>query len=155
MATKADIQTQINTIDDGGSNTAAEVRAVFGTNTASLLETVYATTTTENQATVTPIYEPETAGFEYEVEVSKVGRQITLHINAVNTTVSFLEGIVFKTLSTEYLSNISQVVNYQLYDNNGNSAKMTLTATATQTNFFIEAIPSGSFKGTITYNAKN
>ena len=154
MAIKTAIQAQVDTIDTGGVNTAAEVRAVFATNAASLLENIYADIITESHSSNT-IYVPETAGFEYEVEISKIGRRVTLHINAVNTTVSFLGGIVFKTLNTEYLSYESQVVNYQLYDNNGVSVKLKLLATATQTSFSIQAIPNGSFKGTISYNVKN
>ena len=50
MGTKANIQTQINTIDDGGVNTAAEVRDVFSTNANSILESIYGAVQEEDSA---------------------------------------------------------------------------------------------------------
>ena len=95
MSTKNEIQTQINIINDGGANTAAEVRSVLGTNANSLLEAIYASPVEESH-TVNSVTIPVTAGFEYQTKITKIGRRITIDLNVVNTSGGFLSGTIFQ-----------------------------------------------------------
>jgi len=158
MSTKNEIQTQINIINDGGANTAAEVRSVLGTNANSLLEAIYASPVEESH-TVNSVTIPVTAGFEYQTKITKIGRRITIDLNVVNTSGGFLSGTIFQITNVsgnQYLSELSQVVNYNLYDNAGNIVITSISSSATETNIVLNTIPNNtSFKGIITYNAAN
>lgn len=78
MATKAEIQSQINTIDDGGLNTAIEVRDVLGTNPSSLLENSYGTEIIEDESTLNGIT-VSNVNFKYDVKILKQGRSVSLN----------------------------------------------------------------------------
>lgn len=77
MATKTEIQTKINTIDDGGNNTAAEVRSVLGTDPASLLEAIYGSRFSDNSLTET--YTSKNANFDYDINFFKVGSNLIMN----------------------------------------------------------------------------
>lgn len=85
MSTKANIQTQINTIDDGGVNTASEVRSVLGTDPNSLLESVYNDIVLDTNILQT--ITTANANFQYSIKVYEVGRSAVISgsLTCVNT----------------------------------------------------------------------
>ena len=127
------------------------------TNANSILESIYAASISETN-TVNSITVPVTAGFLYTVEIMKVGRRVTLNLNVVNDSGGFLSGTPFKITNitgNQYLATPSQLINYQLFDNNGTPAQVTISASPTETSIVIATIPTTSFKGVITYNTLN
>lgn len=103
MATKAQIQTQINTIDNGGLNTAQEVREVFGTNQSSILESIYSDMITDSETTETVT--TANANFEYEIIISKVGRHVTITGFFVVVNNASLASQIFEFSNAEYNAN--------------------------------------------------
>ena len=107
MATKAEIQTQINTIDDGGNNTAAEVRDVLGTNSSSLLENIYPDIISDTDASSTIIV--ANSNFSYDVDIVKIGRLVNIKGTATNISGSTQNqgASVFSITNTTYLAESS------------------------------------------------
>lgn len=71
---KTALQTLIETIDDGGVNTAAEVRAVLN----GALDNAYATEIIDTHLTTNVFTKIGTANCEYEIRVIKQGRKVTV-----------------------------------------------------------------------------
>jgi hypothetical protein len=107
MATKAQIQTQVNTINNGGLNTAAEVRDVFATNQASLLEGIYADAVTDNETSET--ITTSTALFDYDIVVSKVGRFVTISGNFISNSNLVANTSIFQFSNAEYNADTTAV----------------------------------------------
>ncbi len=104
MSIKADIQTKINTIDDTGVNTAAEVRAVFGTHLDSILEAGYGAVREEDSAASHPVTNPHNASIDYTCHIQKTFRSVTINGEFNNNTVSFLRNPELFTIDlAEYL----------------------------------------------------
>lgn len=115
MATKTEIQSKINEINNGGLNTAAEVRDVLGTHNNSILESVYGTEITETHETVGGITIPN-ADFEYTAIILKQGRKVFLKggfecLNSGFTT-------IFSINNTEYNPTMSISDGFGVTQNN-------------------------------------
>jgi len=160
MATKAEIKAKIqeNLTLNSDKVSRTEHESFLHTESASILESIYEEAIKETN-TVNSVSVPVTANMIYETEISKVGRMVTVFLNVVNTSAGFLSGTPFKITDVsgnQYLASISQLINYQLFDSFGNPARVTISATATETSFDIQTIPQNtSFKGVIIYNAAN
>jgi hypothetical protein len=102
MAIKTDIQAQINTINDGGLNTATEVRDVLGTNPSSLLENVYGSEILETQATVGGIL-TSNINFDYSVKIIKQGRRVFIDGSFTPNNNNVFD--VFEIIANEYIPN--------------------------------------------------
>lgn len=115
MAIKTEIEAKINTIDDGGVNTAPEVRSVLGTDPNSLLEAVYADPTKDETTGTTTITTPN-ANFGYTAKFTKVGNNITIsglftvvNTQSANSTLFTIDVAEFNA-STDLYDNIGQGV---------------------------------------------
>ena len=153
MTNKADIQTQINTIDDGGNNSASEVRNVFGTHADSILEAIYSTSVSDDEATGT--YTTSNANFNYDLTFRKVGSSVTL--TGRFTANASLSGGSF-TILTITDTTLTQDTTASYYEScvKLNSSD-TLPVILTNNNLVTSAsILSGEgFRFTIKYNSEN
>ncbi len=104
MSIKADIQTKINTIDDTGVNTAAEVRDVLATHLDSILEAGYGAVKEEDSAAAHPVTNPHNASIDYTCHIQKTFRSVTINGTFINNTINFLrEPEIFTIDLAEYL----------------------------------------------------
>ena len=101
MSTKAQITTSINTINDGGVNTAAEVRAVFNT----LKDNFYPDVITVNQAdtSIITLNPALAASITYNVDIWKQGRTVTMRFHMLKSTTALFGGVIFTITNSEYL----------------------------------------------------
>lgn len=86
---KADITNSINTIDDGGNNTAAEVRGVLG----NLRDNSYGTVVTETYTSIlndNPNTTPNGTTHYYVLRFTKQGRTVTVNGTLTNSTTSIV-----------------------------------------------------------------
>ena len=80
MASKAQITESINTLENGGNNTASEVRAVFETLNNEFFSTIETVSgTTEN-------------GLVYDIKASKIGRNVVLNGTLTNPFGAWING---------------------------------------------------------------
>jgi len=101
MSTKAQITTSINTINDGGVNTAAEVRAVFNT----LKDNFYPDVITVNQAdtSIITLNPALAASITYIADIWKQGRTVTMRFTLFKSTTALFDGVIFTVTNAEYL----------------------------------------------------
>lgn len=102
MSTKTQITTEINTIDDGGLNDAAEVRGVLGV----LRDNLYGTQVSDTNASTNVVTEVA-SGKNYALNLTKQGRFVDVDGKITNATGS-LTGINeswFTITTTEYEQN--------------------------------------------------
>ena len=125
MSTKAQITTEINTIDDGGLNDAAEVRAVYEV----LNDNFYGIKTTDNNAS-TNVFTEDDADKIYSVATSKNGGVVSNRFTLRNNTGAILpSNTVWLTITnTEYEQQASSPV-YQTGQSasNGDNIRFLLT----------------------------
>lgn len=103
MATKAQIQTLINTeLESGqvGGITAVQHRDVLKDDNASILEAIYSDIIEETQTA--PTITSSNADFNYSITISKVGRFVTINGNFRVLTGS-LSSEIFEIVGAEYL----------------------------------------------------
>jgi len=109
MSKKIDITNSINTIDDAGLNTAAEVRSVLDV----LKDNAYGTVITETDLTVNTITAKNSinTSLKYTVNILKQGRLVTIKGIVINTSASIVgtgsNDFFFEIVGSEYLPNIT------------------------------------------------
>jgi hypothetical protein len=103
MSTKAQIQTQINTIITGVLNPATTVRAVLGTDADSFLENFYGLKLSDTNAS-TNVFTEYNAGKIYIVRIIKQGGAIRVVGTGRNATgaVTGADEVWFDITNTEY-----------------------------------------------------
>ena len=125
MSTKADIQSSINTIDDGGLNTASEVRTVFG----NMLSNAYGTVVTDTQATTNVLTADNATDKQYSVSILKQGREVLISGFIKNNTASMIAGEVFFTINSgEYTQDANIITIYGNLQSTGNNVRLALGA---------------------------
>ena len=101
MATKTQIQNAINTIDDGGLNTAAEMRSVLEL----IKNAMYPDITLDTQAT-TNVFTQFGSTFNYTLRVFKVGNLVSVNGSIENVSGSIVSNVKVADITTsEYLPN--------------------------------------------------
>lgn len=127
MSTKAQIQSSINTINDGGANTAAEVRAVYNT----ILDNIYGTVITEaysNLADNTTFTTPNGTTHYYGLEMVKQGRVVTVTGFLTNKTGGITANEVWFNIDpSEYTHDTNTVNFYGVSLGSGNNVECRLT----------------------------
>lgn len=137
MATKADIEARINTIDTAGNNTAAEVRNVYGFAGNSILENIYGNPITENTTQMPEVQIITTksgTSVLYRAVFQKSGR--TVNVNGVlnNSTAGYLSlPEVFDITLSEYQQDFNSYRISSTSDN-GDSVEITLNNNKLQVN---------------------
>tara|TARA_R110000796_G_scaffold228458_1_gene345640 strand:- start:58 stop:525 length:468 start_codon:yes stop_codon:yes gene_type:complete len=108
MSTKAQIQTQINTIQTGVLNTALRVREILGTTTTSFLENFYGLKLLDTNAT-TNVVTQSSSGLVYSVRVIKQGGAVRVVGTGRNATsaVTGANTVFFTITNTDYLQQTS------------------------------------------------
>jgi len=99
MSTKTDITNSINTIDDGGLNTASEVRATLNT----LKDNAYGSVITELVSTGSEVLNNTTKDLStkyYSLSYVKQGRLVSLNGNLTNKTGSILSSSTWFTFNS-------------------------------------------------------
>lgn len=123
MATKATLTASIATINDGGANTASEVRTVF----TNELNNAYGTVSTEtfqNLTNVTPNTTPTISGKFYALKMVKQGRCVSVTGNISNTTGGILSNVKWFDIDAgEYLPDSTSVIVFQAFTNTGTIVK--------------------------------
>jgi len=85
MSSKAQITTSINTIENGGLNTASEVRAVFEKLNDEFFETgVLDTQLTSNLIDFNPFSRPQSANITYSIRLKKQGNVVFIYGSITN-----------------------------------------------------------------------
>lgn len=98
MATKTDIQNAINTINDGGLNTAAEVRAVYEV----FKDALYPTKITDSQST-TNVLTIDLADITYVLNLTKIGNLVSVSGRISNGTGAIISDVdLISITNTEY-----------------------------------------------------
>lgn len=77
-ANKEKIQTKVSTIDDGGLNSAEELREVFATHPDSFLEAIYGNEIFETQET-SQIFTSLGFQYTYSLNIQKIGRLVSIN----------------------------------------------------------------------------
>ena len=83
MASKAQITTSINTLENGGNNTASEVRAVFETLNSEFFPEI-------------DVIGNSIGGLSFTLRFSKIGRLVTVSISCTNLTSGILGNIEYQ-----------------------------------------------------------
>jgi len=155
MSTKAQITTSINTINDGGVNTAAEVRAVFDT----LKNNFYPDVITVNQAdtSIITLNPALAASITYEVNIYKQGRTVTMNFVLYKNTTALITSWIFQVTNAEYLgkSVSSPVLSSLEYIGLANFANYELQGTLKADNKFYSTLGGGVHQFTLTYQTLN
>ena len=99
MATKSGLQSTIATLDNGGLNSAFEVRGVLG----ALLGNAYGEVATDNQSTET--YTTKTANFNYSLKLIKQGKFVSIKgtITNISGAIQGIGAVVFTFKTGDYL----------------------------------------------------
>jgi len=101
MSTKAQITTSINTINDGGVNTASEVRAVFNTLKDNFYPDVISVNHTDTSIiTLNPAL---ASSITYNVDIWKQGRTVTMRFHMLKSTTAFFSGVLFTITNSDFL----------------------------------------------------
>ena len=99
MATKTEIQNAINTIDDGGLNTAAEMRSVL-----ELIKNAFYPALITDTHLTTNLFSAS-GSLTYRINVFKIGNVINIIGFVSNTTSEIISNVdICETLNTEYFS---------------------------------------------------
>ena len=103
MSTKAEIQTQINTIATGVLNPATTVRAVLGTESASILENFYGLKTGDTNGSVNVVTQ-SASNIAYVISTIKQGFRVSQNGNIINSTgsVTPTNTLLFTITNSEY-----------------------------------------------------
>lgn len=116
MSTKAQIQTSINTINDGGVNTAAEVRSVHNTE----LSNNYADTINETHSIGTITAQTGALNF-YDVYFCKQGRKVSVKGVLANKQTSIDSSTsFFEIVDPEFFPNAAMMVGHKIYGHASN-----------------------------------
>jgi len=108
--TKAQFNTLINTIDDGGLNTALEVRTLLQGVRDELYSPIYFENypnvgANQNALSITQPTDPANQDLNYGLKMSKVGNKVFIHGNIGNYSNStFLSGNLITITNTEFTS---------------------------------------------------
>ena len=99
MATKSGLQSTIATLDNGGLNSAFEVRGVLG----ALLGNAYGEVATDNQSTET--YTTRTTNFNYSLKLIKQGKFVSIKgsITNISGAIQGIGAVVFTFKTGDYL----------------------------------------------------
>lgn len=128
--TKTDITNSINTIDDGGNNTAAEVRAVL----EDLRDNDYGTVVIEsytNLADNTPNTTPNSTTHYYNLKLVKQGRNVTVYGTLTNKTGSIVSNEKWLDIDAgDYTHDANTCVFTGTSTTSGNSIRCNLVGTA-------------------------
>jgi hypothetical protein len=85
MASKAQITSSINTINNGGNNTASEVRAVYEVFNNEFFEAgVLDTQLTSNLIDFNPFTRPQSANVAYSIRLKKMGNVVFIYGSITN-----------------------------------------------------------------------
>lgn len=123
MSTKADIQSSINTINDGGLNTAGKVRTVFG----NMLSNAYGTVVTDTQVTTNVLTADNATDKQYSVSILKQGREVLISGFIKNNTTSMIAGEVFFTINSgEYTQDSNIITIYGNLQTTGDNVRIAL-----------------------------
>lgn len=155
MSIKIDIQTQINTITDGGNNPSSTVRNALGTAAASLLENIYMTPITDENG-VSEVITTSNSNFSYTVKFTKVGRLINISGSFKNISGGALTFTpIFEITNTEY-DNDELVKSVARITTVGNSDTIAISLNATNELQSKDTILNNeSFSFNFNYNALN
>lgn len=103
MATKAEIEAQIQTINDGGLNTAVELRRVLGnSNPNSFIENIYGDVLVDSQ--ISQAIFTVQANVDFTLNIAKVGRLITVTGFAENKTGTTISNLQLTCIHNGYKS---------------------------------------------------
>lgn len=156
MSTKTQIQTLIDTIIDGGLNTAQKVREVFGTGTSSILNNLYGTVISKsknpNANDTTGIV---TAGFDnaYDVQIVKQGRKVTINGTFSTSFASYPFFTIDTATFPEYEQATPKQVGLATSNADGSGLPIYLLNNALTTDSY--AADGEVFNFSITYNTLN
>lgn len=142
MATKTDLTNSINTIDDGGLNTASEVRATLN----NLKDNAYGSVILDTQATTNILTADNATDRQYSASILKQGREVSIKGFLKNNTGSMISAEVFFTINAgEYTQDTNVVTFYAKRQTDGTNVRCALgsstltlidTIGANQTIFF-------------------
>lgn len=126
MSTKAQIQTSINTINDGGNNTALEVRNVF----TDELNNAYGDVVLEtfnNLVNTTPNTTPNGVNHHYSLAMVKQGRKVTMSGNFTNKTGGIISNVaIFSVDVGEYFQDSNVIGFYGFQESNGTPVRCSM-----------------------------
>tara|TARA_R110000803_G_scaffold108393_3_gene176655 strand:+ start:13 stop:480 length:468 start_codon:yes stop_codon:yes gene_type:complete len=110
MSTKAQMQTQINTIETGVLNPATTVRAVLGTESSSILENFYGLKLNDTNATTNVLTEVTTNN-SYTASIIKQGYSVEINLVLRNNTSAIIPANTswFSISNTDYAQETSSV----------------------------------------------
>tara|TARA_R100000541_G_scaffold45643_1_gene52619 strand:+ start:3378 stop:3830 length:453 start_codon:yes stop_codon:yes gene_type:complete len=125
MSTKLDITNSINTIDDGGLNTALEVRTTLNT----LKDNAYGSVINDTQATTNILTADNATNRQYNINIVKQGRKVLLIGFLKNNTASMISGEVFLTINAgEYTQDSNVITFYAKKQFGGSNVRCSLGA---------------------------
>lgn len=125
MSTKTDITNSINTIDDGGLNTAAEVRATLTT----LKDNAYGSVILDTQASTNVVTADNATDRQYSISVLKQGREVTMKGFLKNNTGFMIAAEVFFTINAgEYTQDSNVITFYAKKQTDGSNVRCALGA---------------------------
>lgn len=124
MSVKTDIQTDINNINDGGLNTASEVRNFAD----ALLENSYGDVVTDDQTTTNVLTAYDAANYQYEIRAVKQGRKVILTGYLLNNTASIINNTLFCEITgSDYIPTSDGIVCYGNNNLDGSPVKINIS----------------------------
>lgn len=149
--TKADIQTQINTITDGGLNPAPTVREVFGTDPDSLLEAIYNDSVGDSHVLET--YTTSNVNFDYLITIHKVGSDITITGNFLANSSLPSATTIFTVSNTDYQSTTNSY--YETASKFGSTDQMVVFMNTSELKIGNSILSGEKYNFTIKYKSLN
>ena len=103
MIKKAEIAALIDTIIDGGVNTAVKVREVFKDGEKSILNNSYGEILKDTQLTTNVFTKAQSTGYAYGIDIVKQGRKVTLNCFVQNLSNSGVLSDIADLTNADYL----------------------------------------------------